>query len=132
MTLLFLLLSLLLSAVISCKLCQLTNLWLFFNDLITHYVYLHSWKGSNLSRPPIFKSYNCVIFYGRQVVYCYYWKKVWERILESITKFSGFYDPINWCSTFYATKIEWRLHYTLKLHSVTKKCLVWFYFLYFC
>ena len=40
------------------------ELWLFFNDLITHYVYLHSWKGSNLSRPPIFKSYNCVIFYG--------------------------------------------------------------------
>ena len=22
--------------------------------------------------------------------------------------------------TFYATKIEWRLHYTLQLHSVTK------------
>ena len=53
-------------------------------------------------------------------------KKVWERILESITKISGFYDPINWCSTFYATKIEWRLHYTLKLHSVTKQCLIFF------
>ena len=84
---------------------SLTKRSFFFNDLITHEFYLHSWKGSNLSWPLIFKSYNCVIFYGGQVVYIHYciWKKVWERILESITFFWLLWSN-KLMLTFYATK----------------------------